>query len=177
MTQPATGDKNKPEWDKSDKDVSGKDRPNTIPWPPIILAAALLGGYALGQWLPRPWLPALAASFLQAIGAISIAAAMALYATAILAMRKARTNILPHRAADHLVTTGPFALSRNPIYLGNVALLAGLGLLFANVWYLAVAIAAGLAEHRFAVLREEAHLEHKFGRAWRDYKKRVRRWI
>jgi protein-S-isoprenylcysteine O-methyltransferase Ste14 len=155
----------------------GKDRPNVIPWPPMILMTALVGGYLLGLWLPRPWPPGVGASFLQGVGAIAILVAVTLYSTAFLAMRRARTTIRPDRAADHLVTDGPFAISRNPIYLANVVLLAGLAFLLGNVWYLAVAAVAGLAEHHIAILREEAHLEHRFGRAWRDYRKRVRRWI
>ncbi|MDX1717154.1 MAG: methyltransferase, partial [Anderseniella sp.] len=40
-------------------------------------------------------------------------------------MFSARTNILPHRAADRLVTHGPFALTRNPIYVGNTIAMLG----------------------------------------------------
>ena len=82
-------------------------------------------------------------------------------------MRRHRANILPHRAATTLVTSGPFALSRNPIYLGNTLLLAGAGVMFGNVWFLLGAIGSAWLVTVLAIRREEAHLEARFGEAWR----------
>ncbi|MFZ1812971.1 MAG: isoprenylcysteine carboxylmethyltransferase family protein [Rhizobiaceae bacterium] len=153
------------------------EKPNTIPWPPIILASTIAGGIALGWFVPLPWAVQPAADILQGVGIVAMVIAVILYSSAFTVMQRARTNILPHRAADQLVTSGPFAFTRNPIYLANVFLIAGLGLAFANFWLVIASVVCGLLEHRFGILREEAHLEHKFGKSWRDYRKRVRRWI
>ena len=156
----------------------GKDRPNVIPWPPILVVISLVAGYLLSRYLPLPWLEDGGASgLLQAVGALLILTALLLIVTAIREFRKARTSPNPTRAAAHLVTGGPYRFSRNPIYLGNVLLLLGIGAVAGWPWFFPIAIINGIAEHRLAVVREEAHLEHVFGRTWRDYKKRVRAWI
>ena len=154
-----------------------KERPNVVPWPPIVLGTALVAGFALGWFFPGPWPEGLGPAFLQALGGLLVATALVLFFTARQAFLKASTTLLPHRAASHLVTNGPFAISRNPIYLANVILLFGLGFLFGNIWFFPLALVAGFTEHKLAIEREEAHLEHKFGKAWRDYKRRVRPWI
>ena len=96
---------------------------------------------------------------------------------AMLAMRRARTNILPHRGADRLVTDGAFALTRNPIYVGNTLLLAGVGVAIPSAWMVAGALLAALLVDRLAIRREERHLSARFGEAYADYAARVPRWI
>lgn len=156
----------------------GMDRPNRFPWPPVITLGLIALAIGLHLAFPLGWRTSTAGGQLLRMAGIMLCATGALlYFTAARTMWKARTNILPHRAADHLVTTGPFAISRNPIYLGNVLLLAGAGLVFANGWLLLAAAVGGYAEQKLAIEREERHLELKFGKAWRDYRKKVRRWI
>jgi protein-S-isoprenylcysteine O-methyltransferase Ste14 len=97
--------------------------------------------------------------------------------SAMVVMARAHTTILPHHAASRLVTAGPFAWTRNPIYLGNTALLAGLGLATPARWFLPIAPAAAFAIDRLAIRREEAHLRARFGAAWDAYARVVPRWI
>jgi protein-S-isoprenylcysteine O-methyltransferase Ste14 len=108
---------------------------------------------------------------------VLILAGIGLDVAAMLEMRRHRANILPHRAATALVTTGPFALSRNPIYLGNTALLAGAGLAFGSPWLIIAAAVAAQAVTILAIRREEAHLSARFGDAWAAYAKRTPRWL
>ncbi|GIL01611.1 MAG: isoprenylcysteine carboxyl methyltransferase [Alphaproteobacteria bacterium] len=153
------------------------DRPNRIPWPPVVLASALVAGIVLGRYVPLSWPAGMGADILQGAGIVLIVVAAVLVLSALHVMRKADTTARPDRPARHLVTGGPFAFTRNPIYLASVLLLAGLGLALANGWLLLAAAATAFADHRLAILREEAHLEARFGKAWRDYRKRVRRWL
>ncbi|MEJ1157530.1 methyltransferase family protein [Prosthecomicrobium sp. N25] len=150
------------------------ERPNTIPWPPLILVAAALLAFGLGRLAPLP-LPG--GPIRVGAGAIACLAALGLDLVAMTAMRRARTNILPTRPALTLLTDGAFALSRNPIYLGNALLLAGLGLVFGEGWFLVAALAASLLVDRLAIRREEAHLAARFGEAWRAYAATTPRWI
>ena len=106
-----------------------------------------------------------------------VAGGLGLDLAAIRTMRRHRANILPHRAATALVTTGPFAWSRNPIYLGNTLLLAGAAFAFHDPWFLPAALAAVLAVTHLAIRREEAHLAHMFGAEWERYRRRTARWF
>ena len=102
-------------------------RPNAIPWPPILYGGGALLAVLLHQAAPIPtrWL---GTPPLQHVGEAMILAGLALDLWAMATMWRAKANILPHRAATALVTHGPFAFSRNPIYLGNTILLLGAGL-------------------------------------------------
>lgn len=152
-------------------------RPNNFPWPPVVLAICLLAGIAAEMLVPLGWTRGAAADILQGAGLFAIGIAALLYFFSIREMRRHKTTVRPDAGADHLVMTGPFAFSRNPIYLGNVLLLTGLGLLFGNAWLFLAALLCAIGEQKLAIEREEAHLELKFGKSWRDYRKRVRRWI
>ncbi len=145
--------------------------PNRLPWPPLLYAGWLVIGILLEQAVPSvvplPWW----------IGWFVALAGIAFDAAAMWAMHRAGTNILPHRGADRLLTTGVFAVSRNPIYVGNTLLLAGVGLAAGSLWIVGAAFVAAYLTHHLAVLREEAHLEARFGEAFRAYRATVPRWL
>ncbi|QKV18085.1 isoprenylcysteine carboxylmethyltransferase family protein [Oricola thermophila] len=153
------------------------DRPNRLPWPPIIYAAALLAGWPLGHFLETPWIGGMTGEVLFAAGILTIVGALAIDIAAMNTMRRKRTTILPNRKADHLVTNGVFAVSRNPIYLANTMLVIGAGLISGIVWYFPLALIAAYMTQKLAIEREEKHLESRFGKLYRDYRKRVNRWI
>ncbi len=148
-----------------------KQTPNTLPWPPLIFGGLVLAGLLLQTAVPIE----LAETFTWP-GYLVLAAGILLDVWAMTTMTKARTNILPHRGADNLVTSGPFALMRNPIYVGNTIATLGLGLAMQNGWLLIVTPLAVIAVHQMAVRREEIHLEARFGRAWSDYASQVKAW-
>jgi protein-S-isoprenylcysteine O-methyltransferase Ste14 len=75
------------------------------------------------------------------------------------------------------VTRGPFALSRNPIYLGEALILSGLAGIESSAGYAAAAALFVILVTRLAIVREEAHLAARFGAAWEAYAGRVRRWL
>jgi protein-S-isoprenylcysteine O-methyltransferase Ste14 len=147
------------------------DTPNTLPWPPIIYATVVVVALVC-----QAVVPVTLAAAVTWPGFALLCGGLALDVWAMWTMYRARTNILPHRAAGTLVTHGPFAWTRNPIYVGNTVAVAGLGMALQNGWLLVAAVAAALFTHKLAVVREEAHLRAKFGSAWDDYASRVRRW-
>lgn len=150
------------------------DRPNRIPWPPILFLGALLAANILGPALP---LPVRAPPALQLAGAAIAAAAIGLMLWAFIAFRQHETTVLPHRRSDALITAAPFSLSRNPIYLSEAVLLAGLGLVNGSAWYWLAIPAFMFAVTKLAIEREEAHLAARFGADWQAYSGRVRRWL
>lgn len=77
---------------------------------------------------------------------------------------------------DQLITTGIFAYSRNPIYVGFVLMLLGQFLVFPN-WVPLIYLLAGLWLIHRQVLREEAFLSAHYGREYEVYRARVRRYL
>jgi len=149
--------------------------PNRIPWPPILFAAAAVAAVVLGRLAPGPdWLHV---PFFAVAGWAVLLSGLSLDVVAMTTMWRASANILPHRAATGLVTTGPFAWSRNPIYLGNTIAMTGAALAFANPWFLPAALLAARAVIYLAIRREEAHLAALFGPAWEAYSQRTARWF
>lgn len=151
--------------------------PNHIPWPPLIYLVAIAASVALGLVYPLPWISGPMADILFPAGWLAVLGAIAMYVSALHAMRRARTTIMPTKAAEHLVTDGAFSFTRNPIYLAITLLMIGVGLITGIVWFLLFAVLAAFATQKLAVEREEKHLEARFGKKYRDYTKRVRRWI
>jgi len=159
-----------------DRDRSA--RPNTIPWPPILFGGGAVLAWVLGRAMPLPgWWIGAGFAPVHWLGFAMMAAGLLLDLWTMAVMWRGRANILPHRAATALVTSGPFGFSRNPIYLGNTLLLIGVGLGFGLVWFVVAALMAAGLVGRLAILREEAHLNARFGREWREYALRVNRWV
>ncbi len=150
--------------------------PNTIPWPPLLLVATAATGVLFGRIHPIRW-PGLDDTAARAIGLGIGVLGIALAVWAILTMLRARTAVRPDRAATTLVTWGPFARFRNPIYLADVLILLGLAELTKNVWLVAGALLFAILVTWLAILPEERHLEARFGDAYMAYKERSRRWI
>jgi hypothetical protein len=77
---------------------------------------------------------------------------------------------------DRIVDYGPYKYLRNPMYMGHLIFMTGLGITFQSL-----AAALLLAFHIFwfhaRVLEDERHLEERFGAEYIDYKARVKRWI
>jgi protein-S-isoprenylcysteine O-methyltransferase Ste14 len=152
-------------------------RPNTLPWPPIVYVVAVAAAIVLHWLLPLPWIPRPLSELLFAVGWLVVGAAMVIEFSAMRTMARAKTTIMPHRGSDHLVTGGPFSFTRNPIYLGNTMLMIGIGLTAGVVWFILLAPVAAFVTQKLAIEREEQHLEIRFGKKYRDYAKKVRRWI
>ncbi len=151
--------------------------PNRLPWPPMIYAAAASLAILLHWLLPLPWPNGVFQLTLAAAGLCGLCAGIALEIATALTFRRHRTTILPHRAATTLIIAGPFAKSRNPIYLGNTLLLFGAGLLFGIFWFIPAAFAAAFLTQKLAIEREERHLLARFGKNWIDYASRTPRWL
>ena len=151
-------------------------RPSPIPWPPLLLAAALGAAILLGRLHPLPWpgvndLPA------QVIGYSLGALGVLLVAWGTVTLLRADTTLLPHKQAGRLVTRGAFGFRRNPIYMGEALMFLGLAQATGNVWMAIVAPLFAVAVLLLAILPEERHLEARFGEDYLAYKDRTRRWF
>ncbi len=79
--------------------------------------------------------------------------------------------------AEGLVTEGIFNHCRNPLYVGNILMLFGIGILSNSLFYVAVMIPVFLFIYQAIVLAEENFLRDKFGASFNEYCARVNRWI
>lgn len=77
---------------------------------------------------------------------------------------------------ERLVTTGPYAVTRNPMYLGHLVFLAGIALLTRSPLAAAVAV-AHVPWFSARVRRDEARLRERFGAPYDEYCARVPRWL
>lgn len=146
-----------------------------IPPPLVMLIVAAL------MWLAARWLPPAPLDFAGRTGlALLLAAAgLGVAIAGALAFRRARTTLNPLRpdSASALVTAGIFRYSRNPMYLGDLLLLLGWGVYLGSLPALLLAAAFVLWMDRWQIRAEEAALAARFGAAYEDYRRRVRRWI
>ena len=144
--------------------------------PPMIYAAVFAVGLLanrLAPWSPR-WMAGEAVHWcgwvLVALGAVLAAASVGLF-------RLRRTTLNPAGQPAMLVTSGPFALSRNPMYVALTVEYLGAALAFGQAWPLPL-LAVPLAVVNFAVIPfEEARMAGTFGEAYAEYRRRVRRWV
>src|SRR5215831_20027051 len=79
--------------------------------------------------------------------------------------------------AEDLVTTGIFSHCRNPLYVGNILILVGLGIASNSLLFMAVFTPLFLLFWQAIVLAEENYLRSKFGRQYDEYCGRVNRWL
>ena len=78
---------------------------------------------------------------------------------------------------SRIVTTGPYARSRNPMYLAWTLINSGIAFIVNTIWPVAFLPGVLIYTHFFVVLHEERQLERKFGDEYRQYRTRVRRYF
>ncbi|NBD30037.1 MAG: isoprenylcysteine carboxylmethyltransferase family protein [Alphaproteobacteria bacterium] len=143
--------------------------------PPVWLALALGAAWRLGQW--RPFNLSFGGNWVGLPGGLLVGAGLVLMLLAVVEMRKQRTTLIPHQEADRLVQTGIFKRTRNPIYLGDTLVLAGLILYWDVPLALPlVPVFVWIIERRF-ILPEEKRLRRKFRQDFFRYTEKTRRWI
>ena len=78
---------------------------------------------------------------------------------------------------DRLITSGPYAFSRNPMYVGWTLIFLGLIFILNTLWSFGLLIVVLIFTHLFVIQREEANLQKSFGAEYERYRERVRRYI
>ncbi|MBC7905249.1 MAG: isoprenylcysteine carboxylmethyltransferase family protein [Rhodospirillaceae bacterium] len=143
-------------------------------YPPIYMVGAGAVMAALDRWaplarlIPEAWI---------GTGAVPAVIGLGLAVWSALTFRRHHTTVHPFRRADNLVTSGPFAFSRNPIYLGMALVLLGLALALGSVTpFLVIPAFMAVIGHRI-IHDEERMLSDTFGAEFTAYARRVRRWL
>ncbi|MDY0019710.1 MAG: isoprenylcysteine carboxylmethyltransferase family protein [Anaerolineae bacterium] len=110
-------------------------------------------------------------------GLLPLALGIAINLIADGAFHQAHTTVKPFRESSALITEGVFAFTRNPMYLGFIAVLTGAALLLGTITPWLVILPFAVLMDRGYIAVEEQMLADKFGPAWDAYRSRVRRWL
>ena len=146
-----------------------------IDLPPVWLLAAIVLSWWSGQL--DPFALSFGGAWSDLLGGLLVGGGLVLMVLAVIEMRKWRTTVIPHMEAAHLVTSGIFKRSRNPIYLGDALVLLGLMFRFDAPLALPILqIFVWIIEKRF-IVAEESRLRTKFGVAFHRYTQTTRRWV
>jgi protein-S-isoprenylcysteine O-methyltransferase Ste14 len=111
------------------------------------------------------------------LGFGTILAGIAMSAWGFLHFKERHVNPSPwHRPSD-FVSDGPYAISRNPMYLGGMLVLLGIGLVRGSIPALLSPLAFMTVLSHTQITFEEAALQDTYGAEYDEYKQRVRRWL
>lgn len=137
-----------------------------------MIALPWLATWLLPYAVPLPFWPR------AVVGGVLFVRGMAAWFVCVDAFsRRGRGTPFPLEAPRKLVTTGPFALMRNPIIAGDAAVILGEALYFSSLGVLFYAILFTLAWHYIVVYVEEPELRQHFGEQYEAYRRRVPRWL
>ncbi|MEZ5503300.1 MAG: isoprenylcysteine carboxylmethyltransferase family protein [Halioglobus sp.] len=145
-----------------------------IIYPPIWLLFGLIAIFACNSYLPGPRFTSLAG---QLTGGLIILVGLWLLVSANGLFTRAGTGVIPFRNVSALVVHGVYRYTRNPMYLGMVAVLLGCAITVgASIALFIPPLFAAIIQMRF-ILPEEEMMRALFPEEYPAYCRRVRRWI
>ena len=154
--------------------MTGRDRVGPMVPPPLWYAACLAAGWLIGVRFPVQVVPAAAR---WTVGALCVLIGLAFMVTGFAAFARAGTSALPIRPTTALVETGPYRVTRNPMYVGLAFASAGIALIANWLWGIVILPIVLVIVQVAAILPEERFLEERFGSGYTAYRSRVRRWL
>jgi protein-S-isoprenylcysteine O-methyltransferase Ste14 len=140
-----------------------------------IALVAFLVIYAINS----PWLEVLRVplpDWLRWIGGVIGAASLAFYAWSRATLGKEWSSPLQVREHHHLVTTGPYAWVRHPIYLSLIVFMTGIALIAAN-WFLVLFLIISIVDLGLRIPKEERMMIDEFGGEYEAYMQRTGRLL
>jgi protein-S-isoprenylcysteine O-methyltransferase Ste14 len=157
--------------------IEASERGPGVSVPPTLVFVA---GFALAWWLhdeaPLP-LDRDGSRALVIVAWMMLVIGIALFLWALGVFLVARTGVMLQKPATVLMTSGPYAWSRNPQYVAFLAMYAGAALLANTLWPIVLLPSVLILMVGAVIAREERYLRATFGRSYEEYCRRVRRWI
>ena len=154
--------------------IDDKHGPGIRLHPPIIYAISILSGIGLNNFWPLAMPYGLQN---RNYGIALIVIALLLAAWSLYEFYKADTDVRPDKPDSALLTSGPYRLTRNPLYIVLTLAQLTVSIWLNNLWIVLLVIPSVIVISRYAIAREERYLQTLFGQPYMDYKKRVRRWL
>ena len=160
----------------SGRDVANLDSPGIAAWRPAALqvSSVLLGLLLHARW---PFESSLVADVSWVAGPLFVGLGVTIIALSYGEFFRAKTTLRPDRGANALIRTGPFAFSRNPLYVAVMIMITGIGVWVNSLWILGMLVPLFFGMSFAVIAPEERYLESRFGQEFFDYKSRVRRWL
>jgi protein-S-isoprenylcysteine O-methyltransferase Ste14 len=143
-------------------------------WPPVAVAAPLLIGWLATQLWGDP---VDLGGWRFPLGWALVSFCVGWNCWSLWLFRRHETGLLPGQVTHTMIEEGPYRWSRNPLYVGLLALYLGLALLLPTFWGLVLLPSAVLLLLWGAIRPEEHFLHDRFGAQYDDYTRRVRRWL
>ena len=144
--------------------------------PPIV--GLLLG---IGMWATSlETLPVDVPAYVRlAVAALLLTTGCAFGLGGVIAFRRAQTTVNPLKpeTTSALVTDGVYRITRNPMYVGFLAMLVAWAVFLSSAWALLGPVMFVLYITRFQIVPEEKALRAMFGESFTSYQTRVRRWL
>jgi protein-S-isoprenylcysteine O-methyltransferase Ste14 len=153
-----------------------EDSPDVNLMPPAVFFSCLVFGGVLAFISPIEF-PFFSFSVRIIIGLAIGASGFAFMMLAHEKFKKVGTQVPTNQPASELVISGVYRFSRNPMYMGMVSFLFGIGICAGSLWLGAAALPLIGCLAFYVVPREEAYMERAFGSKYLDYCKKVRRWL
>jgi len=150
------------------------DHVKVVPAPGILLVFTILE-LALNWIHPLPILTNLVIA--RVVGVLVVGIGFFVGGSAVVEMRRVHTSPNPHKPVTTLVEAGVFRHSRNPVYLAMFAICIGIAICINVLWLILLCPVMFWSVENWVVKPEEGYLERRFSDVYRQYKKRVRRWI
>lgn len=91
--------------------------------------------------------------------------------------RKEKTTVKPHKKPSSLIISGPFKISRHPMYLGMVSILIGTSIILGTLISFIFPIIFIIIINKKFIPLEEKNLTNIFKQEYINYKNKVRKWI
>jgi protein-S-isoprenylcysteine O-methyltransferase Ste14 len=91
--------------------------------------------------------------------------------------KKRETTVKPYEMPSHLEVSGPFRITRHPMYLGMVSILLGIAVALGSLVPMIVPVLFVIVAEVMFIPFEEENLKQTFKEEYLDYKRKVRRWI
>jgi protein-S-isoprenylcysteine O-methyltransferase Ste14 len=144
--------------------------------PPLIFVLGLFAGFLIQRRFPVP-IASWGTRTSRVAGGLVAAVGIALAMWAVAVFHRVGTSPNPTKPTAALAGAGPYRFSRNPMYVGLTLLAVGVALAFNALWLLVSVPVSLWILATTTVAKEERYLEAAFGDVYRDYKRRVRRWV
>ena len=146
-------------------------------FPPPLVALAIAATMWVTASLPRIWPPQSFVRLSASVILLIIGIAIAL--SAVVSFRRAQTTVNPLKpeTSTSLVSSGIFARTRNPMYLGMLLGLLAWAVYLPSALALLGPVAFVFYITWFQIIPEERALHLLFGSAFSEYSQRVRRWL